>query len=190
LSINILIDRQKNLKMTIGDRIKIIRGKLSQKEFAQKIDPKKKSVTEWESGVAMPGAASLESIHRVFGVNINWLLTGEGDRYIKLEESENRPALQEETLEYQKSTSTLGKAVDMLATVLNSGNQVFIQALMSNLIAFSNAVQTDQNQRQEIAIIKSELEQVRARLTALEESPHQHQEPAPSAPENTEEKAM
>jgi transcriptional regulator with XRE-family HTH domain len=176
--------------MPIGSRIKTIRGKISQKIFAHKIGSNQKSVHAWESGKAMPGAKSLEAIHKAFGVDINWLLTGEGNQYIKLEKIEDEPNLQEETLEYQKSTSTLGKAVDMLAAVLNSGNQVFIQALMSNLIAFSNAVKIDQNQRQEIAMMKSELEQVHTRLAALEETAHKHQEPVPSHIENTKKEAM
>jgi hypothetical protein len=185
---------KKGLFMGIKDRVrKIINEKCngSNEVFARHIKINVATLQKWDDD-HFPNGDKLNNIHNELGVNINWLLTGEGEAYIEkvTGEKEGRPHLEEQVIEYQKSTSTLGKAVDMLAAVLNSGNQVFIQALMSNLIAFSNAVKIDQNQRQEIAMMKSELEQVHTRLAALEETAHKHQEPVPSHIENTKKEAM
>lgn len=58
----------------------------------------------------------------------------------------------------------------MLATVLGSGNQVFIQGLMSSLIAFNEAVNVAKQQNQRIASLESERDNFRKRLATLEEN--------------------
>ena len=71
-----------SVKMDIGERIKFIRGKMSQKEFAAKIGSGQRSIHDWEAGKASPGARALAGIHKAFKVNVHWLLTGEGDPYL------------------------------------------------------------------------------------------------------------
>ncbi len=68
--------------MDIGDRIKFIRGDLTQKEFGQKIKADQSTVQVWETRNNLPKGDILQRIHQQFGVNVNWLLTGEGDPYI------------------------------------------------------------------------------------------------------------
>jgi len=55
---------------------------MSQKDFATKIGAGQRSIHSWEAGEASPGARALAAIHRVFHVNVHWLLTGEGEPYI------------------------------------------------------------------------------------------------------------
>ncbi|MBN1545708.1 MAG: helix-turn-helix domain-containing protein, partial [Syntrophaceae bacterium] len=74
----------------IAENIIKIRDRLSQAEFAKRLGTKKGIVHSWESGKSMPGSHYLQVIHRVFGVNINWLLTGEGEPYIKKESQAER----------------------------------------------------------------------------------------------------
>jgi len=69
--------------MHIGERIKTIRGKMSQKDFAARIGVGQRSIHDWEAGKASPGARALAAIHKVFNVNVHWLLTGEGEPYIE-----------------------------------------------------------------------------------------------------------
>ena len=68
-----------NLKMPIGDRIKKIRGSLSREEFALKLGIDKSTIQRYENDDNIPKGDILQQIHDEFNVNINWLLTGNGD---------------------------------------------------------------------------------------------------------------
>ncbi len=65
--------------MPLSHRIKEIRKKLnlSQKDLAEKIGVDQARVSRWEKDKSLPSSGSLTEISRL-GVNINWLLTGEG----------------------------------------------------------------------------------------------------------------
>ena len=65
------------------DRIKAVRKalKLSQEKFADAIGLVRNTVTQMEMGVLNPGKRTIADIVRVFNVNEDWLLTGEGDMF-------------------------------------------------------------------------------------------------------------
>lgn len=63
---------------TLGERIKQIRGKLSQAEFAEKTGINKSTLGRYERNVNKPDTASINAICKIFKVNSSWLLTGEG----------------------------------------------------------------------------------------------------------------
>ena len=161
--------------MTIGDRIKIIRGSLSQKEFTQKIDPKKKASSEWESGKAMPGAKSLEAIHRVFGVDINWLLTGEGEPYINKDRNVvGVHQVAEHAADYAggHGSDPFADAVSGLKEIFDSRDPILIPALEANIRAFRISARREKqlnNQAAEIKALHSECDDLKKRLATLEE---------------------
>jgi len=76
------------MKADIGRRIKIIRNilNLTQKEFANALHIDDSNVRKWESGKVLPNAEKLLIMKEKFKININWLLTGEGEMFIKEEE--------------------------------------------------------------------------------------------------------
>jgi len=66
---------------TIGERIKILRGKLNQSEFAERLGVHKNTVVNYERGDRFPDVPVLQKILQLFpGTNPGWLLTGEGSR--------------------------------------------------------------------------------------------------------------
>ena len=67
---------------TIGDRIKFIRGSLTQVEFCKKLGVFKNTLQKWEANGHFPDFESLLKLHEKFKVNINWLLSGEGNPYL------------------------------------------------------------------------------------------------------------
>jgi transcriptional regulator with XRE-family HTH domain len=69
--------------MSIGDRIKQVRGNLSRDAFASKIGADKSTVQRYENENNIPKGDILLRIHTEFGTNIHWLLTGEGEQYLK-----------------------------------------------------------------------------------------------------------
>ena len=72
----------KGLK-NIGERIKYIRDALTQPEFGKKLGVGRNNVYAWETNKNTPSAETLLLIYKEYGVNINWLLSGEGNPYLK-----------------------------------------------------------------------------------------------------------
>lgn len=67
---------------TIGDRIKILRKdvlKKNQKEFGEKIGLKPNSVSCIETGTNSLTEQTANAICREYGINKDWILTGEGE---------------------------------------------------------------------------------------------------------------
>lgn len=56
------------------ERLKELRGSLSQSEFANKIGTKQTTYSSWERGIKEPGISSIISISNTFGVSTDWLL--------------------------------------------------------------------------------------------------------------------
>lgn len=69
--------------MELKDRIKKIRtdAGLTQKDFGEKIGVGRIYVSGWETNQSEPGKARLFVIAEKFNVNVDWLLTGEGEPY-------------------------------------------------------------------------------------------------------------
>ena len=72
------------------DRIREIRKhvNLTQTEFGERIGVKGNTVTGYETGLRAPSDAIVLSICREFGVNENWIRTGEGDMLMELTREE------------------------------------------------------------------------------------------------------
>ena len=68
----------------IGKRLKWIRkGKgLTQQAFSKPLQTSSGYISEVEQGKKAPGSDFLLSLMRVWGISINWLLTGKGDPYL------------------------------------------------------------------------------------------------------------
>lgn len=69
------------------DRIKLVRKHfgMTQSEFGEKIGIKGNTVTNYENGLRNPSDAVLHSICREFNVSEDWLRTGKGDVFQKLD---------------------------------------------------------------------------------------------------------
>ena len=62
------------MKNFLPERLRELRGSLSQCEFASKIGVKQTSYSSWERGVKDPAAQTLALISSTFGVSADWLL--------------------------------------------------------------------------------------------------------------------
>lgn len=72
------------------DRIRKIRKELdlTQQEFADKIGMKQNTIATYEMGRTNPSDQCIRSICREFGVNEDWLRTGEGEMFEQLTDQE------------------------------------------------------------------------------------------------------
>ena len=70
---------------TIGSRIRYLRKflKMSQAEFAEKLGMNHAIVSVWELDKIDIGEKTLKAICYTFGVNENWLRTGEGEIFLR-----------------------------------------------------------------------------------------------------------
>lgn len=101
-------------ELKIGERIKLVREKqkLSQKAFAEKCgNVPSTTISKYEQGVIKPSAEILSKMGYM-GININWLLTGEGEMMRGKGEAESVAA---EAVEALSENRMLEKIVLMLA---------------------------------------------------------------------------
>jgi len=62
----------------IGDRIVMVRGKISQGRFGEALNLTRRQVSTMERGEVLIPSDVCVAIHRKFGVSLTWLLLGEG----------------------------------------------------------------------------------------------------------------
>lgn len=73
----------------IGIRIKNIRNilKMSQEEFAKGLNVTKQAISNIENTKSAPGIALLDKLLQKYEVNLNYVISGIGDIFIKQEKS-------------------------------------------------------------------------------------------------------
>lgn len=119
----------------------------------------------------MPASEHLIRIRDTFGVNLNWLLTGEGDPYLheaerQVTEPDHPYNLPEEIIdsgivesgEKLGGRDRLGELLGLAVRVLASGNQQAADALEKNIRYFAHAIEQERR-----------LARVEDRLAALED---------------------
>ena len=66
---------------SIGERIRAIRGKISQEKFAERTGINKSTLGRYERGINSPDSNAISSICKAFHVNSEWLFTGKGKTF-------------------------------------------------------------------------------------------------------------
>ena len=115
----------------MNDRIKTLRLELSltQSEFGEKLGISQNYVWMIEKGDRVPSDRTVADICRVFGVNEDWLRTGQGEKYLRLSRKETVAAyvgkilggkvtpLEETLIEFMAETSP--QEWEELARIIN-----------------------------------------------------------------------
>lgn len=108
--------------MTIGNRLKIVRGDMNQYEFAEALSVHPNTVARYERGERLPDAEYLERVYKRFSVSPQWLLTGKGLMRKARRETFNIPflaviieALEEYEMDEGKKLTPEGRA-DFIST--------------------------------------------------------------------------
>jgi len=70
--------------MSVGARLKEIRkiSKLNQQNFAEKLKVTDKTYWNYEKDVSDISVSCLTNLFTLFNVNLNWLITGEGEMFL------------------------------------------------------------------------------------------------------------
>jgi transcriptional regulator with XRE-family HTH domain len=181
--------------MSIGNRIKQVRGGLSREDFAAKLSIDKSSIQRYENDENIPKGDVLQKIHKQFNVNINWLLTGQGEPYKKnrvigLEDPVGLYGKTEQIIAGGKNFNVTSfspsggdpgessnhqdpfiAAVAALKEIYDSNDPVFVPAIASNIRAFNMAVFNKkfiQAQGETIQELRIECEKLKNRMESLE----------------------
>lgn len=67
------------------NRIKLLRKslKLSQTDFANSLGLTMRAIQKWEAGSVEVKLSSLKLLEQVFNINIDWLINGKGEMFLK-----------------------------------------------------------------------------------------------------------
>ena len=84
---------------TLGDRIKILRGSLTQRQFADKIDIPATTLGNYEKNKSELNFATIDLFTKTFGINTDWLIFGRGPMH-----SSDTPISHQETITQPEAT--------------------------------------------------------------------------------------
>ena len=84
----------------INERLIELRKKLgfNQTEFGKYFDLKQTAISQYEKGINELKSSFLEKVFKEFNVNINWLLTGQGEMFFNNKNLNNNFELQDEKI--------------------------------------------------------------------------------------------
>ena len=84
--------------MSIGDRIKELRGDENQSSFGERFGKGRNTIVRYESEKNPPDAEFLEAICREYKVSPTWLLLGEGEKELKAYEIDDHVDMMKDVL--------------------------------------------------------------------------------------------
>jgi transcriptional regulator with XRE-family HTH domain len=76
------MNKQK-LKAEIGQRVKALRGKMTQAEFGKIFKKSQDAICAYEKGIVFPPIDAIIKMAETFGVSVEWIITGETGRKTK-----------------------------------------------------------------------------------------------------------
>ena len=100
-------EKAEHKETTIAERIKYIRHSLTQNEFCRELGIFRNTLQKWEANKDFPNFKSLLKLHKIFEVNINWLISGEGKPY--LTRLKNPPDIETRIIKMESRITALEK---------------------------------------------------------------------------------
>jgi transcriptional regulator with XRE-family HTH domain len=72
----------------MNEQLKLLRQnlKMSQRKIAEVLEIGLRSWQQYENGTNTPGGSVLEALHKKLGVNLNWLISNQGEMLYRREE--------------------------------------------------------------------------------------------------------
>jgi transcriptional regulator with XRE-family HTH domain len=121
-------------RQELGTRLKLLRKNRTQKEFASQYGIPQGTLSKYERGKLEPGIDFLTEVSKREDVSINWILTGEMD------DKARKWMLREPMAEYEVLPISTRKLLNSAIEILESGNEVMIDALKANVRAYLEAI--------------------------------------------------
>lgn len=133
--------------MGLGERIKLVRGRVSQKDFSETCGVGISTLRRYESGVNPPDTDFLCAVTDNYDVNPLWMLTGEGDMYRRSSSKSDRlhepsEVIAKTPVREPYDTMGLTEGIGLLVKIYTSEDRTYIRAINANLLAFADAVES------------------------------------------------
>lgn len=92
----------KNLKKEVGERFKLFRldKKKAQYVLASELQVHQSTITNIEKGTTFPKVSYLNYFYEKYGLNLNWLVTGDGEQYMEDAEYKGASRIMAPDVEY------------------------------------------------------------------------------------------
>jgi transcriptional regulator with XRE-family HTH domain len=106
-----------SFKKEVAKRLAEARGNVSQNRLAKEIGYAQQHINRYERGYVPKSYTLLDKLARIKNISINWLLTGEGEKYIHPHRTDNmRP---EEVLERIEAQDVLKKLEGLVGILID-----------------------------------------------------------------------
>lgn len=117
-----------------GDRLKLLRKKkgLTQKDLSGALGVSQGHISALEKNDKLPGSEILVSLKQCFGIDLNWILMGEGEEPIV---GRVAPVFDD--------NPEVAELLEGARKVLTSGNPIAFDALERNIRYFSHAIEVE-----------------------------------------------
>lgn len=161
---------------TIGDRLKIVRGKVSRELFASKFGVHRNTLARWESNDGTPEFSFVQKLAGE-GFSPNWLLLGEGP--MRQGEVMDMDAVEcNQVSEACQHAAQAGAPMDQALAALSRANEGLIRANDSYQIENERLGATNQRLNEKLlaateenATLREKLAQLQPRAAPTEEPP-------------------
>ncbi len=126
----------------LGERLRLLRKDRTQKDFASQYGIPQGTLSKFERGKLEPGIDFLTEVSKREEVSINWILTGETDDRIK------KWTMHEPVTEYRTLPTSARKLIHHVVEILETGNEVIIEALKANIRAYLEAIKAEEDKNE------------------------------------------
>jgi len=121
---------------SLCDRLLLVRGKMTQAEFARKMNVNPNTLRSYERGAAIPNLTFLARLCTEFDVSPKWILLGEGHIY----NMQSNEASEGDSYDYRQENEELKKYIKELEIEKEKAIQGYIDVLESTSNARDNVM--------------------------------------------------
>lgn len=152
----------KEATMTFAEKVFKLRRQagLSQEELAEKLDVSRQAISRWEMGVAIPDAANLLQLSRLFDVTVDYLIKDElsSDEDIPIVKSKQADVCKEtKKLPVMRNAVWMGAAIAVVLSILLFSIAVDLPIILIPMLALPFPVFYYFSFHRELANLKSVL---------------------------------
>jgi len=112
----------------------------NKKRFAETLGIKPENVNRWINEGSLPSAEHLSNLKNKLNININWLLTGEGEKFIKSRvgyaHQKEQPSMVRKALEEYGYDKEEREYIDKLITIFRTKDAGTKSAIIQNIDTF------------------------------------------------------
>ncbi len=171
-----IMDIPENKYAKVGEKLKILRGKLSQSEMAKRLNVTLRSYQRYESGERPPPIRSLAELVEAYKIPLEWILNEDIDLEGALQyEGYSKSPLEREDLSVQTLVCPpeLKPLVDAFIEVMTSNNEGMKLALSQNTLMFRQAVRDAER----VSKLETDIESIKKTLWRIRDTDFKTQEP-------------